>query len=122
MAAVYAALVRGYAVGCGLGVFLAQNAIGEVSWRGQHGWHAHRLDHGMGICLPPLMVLETHAIHIQRKLPPQDTQGQISGDELAGIRCGCAIRSILITNSVGFFERVTPAQQYAITALPACYI
>jgi len=40
------------------------------------------------MCLLPLMVLETHAVHIQRKPPPQDTHGQISGDELAGIRCG----------------------------------
>ena len=40
------------------------------------------------MCLLPLMVVETHAIHIQRKPPPQDTHGQISGDELAGIRCG----------------------------------
>jgi hypothetical protein len=32
----------------GRGVFLAQNAIREVSWRGQHGWHGYRLEHRMG--------------------------------------------------------------------------
>jgi hypothetical protein len=31
--------------------------------------------------------METHAIQVQRKSPPQDPEGQIPGDELAGIRC-----------------------------------
>jgi hypothetical protein len=64
------------------------------------------------MCLLPLMVLETHAIHIQRKPPPQDTHGQIPGDELAGIRHGAGKRGSL---TVWFTQEAVAAWQAPAT-------
>ena len=56
----------------GRGMFLAQNAIREVSWRGQHGWHGYRLDHRIG-CVFCRSCFWKPTPYTQRKPPPQDT-------------------------------------------------